>query len=87
VDWALLRIDRQGSYEIAALAEDNYLDTFVQLFDEDGKLLGEDDDSGGYWNAFFKITLNPGTYHIKVSCIDKEPLEHSEYTLSVSAGD
>jgi hypothetical protein len=87
VDWALLRIDRQGSYEIAAMAEDNYLDTFVQLFDEDGNLLGEDDDSGGYWNACLKINLDPGTYHIRVSCIDKEPLEHSEYTLSVSAGD
>jgi hypothetical protein len=87
VDWALLRIARQGSYEIAAMAEDNYLDTFVQLFDEDGTLLGEDDDSGGYWNAFFKINLSPGTYRIRVSCIDKEPLEHSDYTLSVSAGE
>jgi hypothetical protein len=85
VDWALLRIERPGSYEIAARAEDDYLDTFVQLFDGDGNLLGEDDDSGGYWNALLKISLSPGDYRVRVSCIDKEPLEHSDYTLSVSA--
>jgi hypothetical protein len=84
VDWALLRIARQGSYHIAATAEDNYLDTFIQLFDEDGTLLGEDDDGGGYWNASLTINLNPGTYHIRVTCIDKEPLEQNGYTLIVS---
>jgi hypothetical protein len=86
VDWALLRIASQGSYEIAAMAADNYLDTFIQLFDEEGNLLGEDDDGGGHWNALLTTKLDPGTYYIRVSCIDKEPLEHSEYTLSVSAG-
>jgi hypothetical protein len=83
VDWALLRITRQGSYDIAARAADNYLDTFLQLFDDEGNLLGEDDDGGGYWNALLKTDLDPGTYYIRVSCIDKEPLERSEYTLSV----
>jgi hypothetical protein len=83
VDWALLRVASQGSYDIAAMADDNYLDTFIQVFDEAGNLLGEDDDSGGYWNALLKINLSTGTYYIKVSCVDKEPLEHSEYTLSV----
>jgi hypothetical protein len=84
VDWAALTIVRQGSYALAATAQDNYLDTFIQLFDGRGNLLGEDDDSGGYWNAFLAIDLSPGTYYIRVSCIDKEPLEHNEYTLSVS---
>jgi hypothetical protein len=86
VDWAALRIASQGSYDIAATAQDNYLDTFIQLFDDEGNLLGEDDDGGGYWNALLTIDLDPGTYYIRVSCIDKEPLEHPEYTLSVSAG-
>jgi hypothetical protein len=84
VDWALLRIASQGSYDIAAIAADNYLDTFIQLFDDEGNLLGEDDDGGGYWNARLTTKLDPGTYYIRVSCIDKEPLEHGEYTLSVS---
>jgi hypothetical protein len=86
VDWALLRIVRRGSYDIAAIAQDDYLDTFIQLFDDEGNLLGEDDDSGSHWNALLKINLNPGTYHIRVSCVDKDPLEQNEYTLSVSAG-
>jgi hypothetical protein len=85
VDWALLRISRQDNYTIAARAEDNYLDTFIQLFDGDGNLLGEDDDGGGYWNASLVKTLSPGAYYIRVSCIDKEPLEQNGYTLSVSA--
>jgi hypothetical protein len=85
-DWARLRIARQDSYSIAATAADNYLDTFVQLFDEDGNLLAEDDDSGGYWNALLTATLNPGIYYIKVSCFNKDPLEQNGYTFSVSAG-
>jgi hypothetical protein len=86
VDWALLRIARQGSYHIATTAEDNYLDTFIQLFDGDGNLLGENDDGGDYWNASLTTNLSPGTYYIRVSCIDKEPLERNGYTLSVSTG-
>jgi hypothetical protein len=85
VDWALLRIVRRDNYSIAATAGDNYLDSFVQLFDGDGNLLGEDDDGGGYWDALLTLALDPGTYYIRVNCIDKEPLEHNEYTLSVSA--
>jgi hypothetical protein len=87
VDWALLRIARQGTYDIAAPAEDKYLDPVVQLLDGDGNPRGEEDDSGGYWNALLKARLSPGTYYIRVSCIDQEPLEQSGYTLSVSAGD
>ncbi|MDR1250516.1 MAG: peptidase [Treponema sp.] len=85
VDWARLRIVRQGSYRIAATAQDNYLDTFIQLFDDAEQLLAEDDDSGGFWNALLKADLKPGTYYIQVSCLDKDPLENNEYTLSVSA--
>jgi hypothetical protein len=85
VDWALLRIARRDNYSIAATAGDNYLDSLVQIFDGDGNLLGEDDDGGGYWDALLTMTLDPGTYYIRVSCIDQEPLEHNEYTLSVAA--
>jgi hypothetical protein len=85
IDWARLRIVNQGSYAIAATAADNYLDTFLQLFDAAENLLAEDDDSGGFWNALLKADLKPGTYYIRVSCVDKDPLENSEYTLSVSA--
>jgi hypothetical protein len=85
IDWARLQIVSQGSYAIAATAADNYLDTFLQLFDAAENLLAEDDDSGGFWNALLKANLKPGTYYIRVSCVDKDPLEHSGYTLSVTA--
>jgi hypothetical protein len=84
IDWARLRIVSQGSYIIAATAADNYLDTFLQLFDATENLLGEDDDSGGFWNALLKADLKPGTYYIRVSCVDRDPLENNKYTLSVS---
>jgi hypothetical protein len=84
VDWAELRIARRDNYVIAAMADDNYLDTFIQLFDANKNLLTEDDDSGDFWNALLTTNLSPGTYYIKVSCIDKDPLENNGYTLSVS---
>jgi hypothetical protein len=85
IDWARLRIDRQDNYRIAATAADNYLDTFIQLFDAAENLLAEDDDSGGFWNALLIADLKPGTYYIRVSCVDRDPLERSEYTLAVFA--
>jgi hypothetical protein len=85
IDWARLRIDKQGRYRIATTAADNYLDTLVQLFDAAENLLAEDDDSGGFWNALLKTDLRPGTYYIRVSCVDRDPLERSEYTLAVFA--
>ncbi|MDR2738845.1 MAG: peptidase [Treponema sp.] len=85
-DWARLRITRGGTYDIFAKAGDDYLDTFVELFDANENLIAKDDDSGGFWNALLKAELNPGTYYIKVSTVDKDPLEYNSYTLSVSSG-
>ncbi|MDR2079171.1 MAG: peptidase [Treponema sp.] len=85
-DWARLRITQGGTYDIFAKAGDDYLDTFIELFDADENLIAKDDDSGGFWNALLKADLNPGTYYIKVSTVDKDPLEYNSYTLSVSSG-
>ncbi|MFP3042876.1 DVUA0089 family protein [Treponema primitia] len=86
IDWVRLQITQEGNYEILAKAEDNYLDTYIELFDADGELIAKDDDSGGFWNALLKVDLSPGTYYIKVSTVDKDPLETNDYTLSVSSG-
>jgi hypothetical protein len=83
-DWVRLQIKTGGTYGIGAMAADNYLDTLIQLFDAAGELIAQDDDSGGNWNAFLTISLNPGTYYIKISTVDKDPLENNNYTLSVS---
>jgi hypothetical protein len=83
-DWVRLRITRQGTYEIRTVAADNRLDTFIELINEDGEQIAKDDDSGGYWNALIKITLISGTYFLRITTIDKDPLENSAYTLRVS---
>jgi hypothetical protein len=83
-DWVRLRITDAGTYAISAAAADNYLDTLIELFDANETLLASDDDSGGYWNALLTTRLSPGTYYIKVSTVDKDPLEDNVYTLSVS---
>ncbi|GHU60543.1 hypothetical protein FACS189445_0110 [Spirochaetia bacterium] len=86
VDWVRLRITKQGAYAIGALAADNYLDTLIELFDANETLIARDDDSGGYWNALLNINLSPGTYYIKISTVDKDPLENNVYILNVSPG-
>jgi hypothetical protein len=85
-DWARLRVTQGGTYEIFAKAGDDYLDTFIELFDADENFIASDDDSGGFWNALLKIDLDPETYYIKVSTVDNDPLEYNSYTLSVSSG-
>jgi hypothetical protein len=84
IDWVRMRITQGGSYEIFAKAGDDYLDTYIELFDADSNLIAKDDDSGGFWNALLKVDLSPGTYYIKVSTIDKDPLETNDYTLTVT---
>jgi hypothetical protein len=83
-DWVRLQIKTGETYMISALAEDNYLDTFIELFDTNGELITQDDDSGGNWSALLTIPLDPGTYYIKISTVDRDPLENNNYTLSVS---
>jgi hypothetical protein len=88
VDWVRLPIKTKGTYEIKTTAADNYLDTLIELFDEAGiateEHIAQDDDSGGYWNAFLNISLDPGIYYLKITTVDKDPLENNNYTLSVS---
>jgi hypothetical protein len=86
VDWARLRITRQGTYEIRSTAADGYLDSYLELFDADKELITGDDDSGGDFDAYIELQLNPGTYYIQVTTLDDDPLEDNRYTLSVSAG-
>jgi hypothetical protein len=84
-DWVRLRITQGGTYDIFAKARDDYLDTFIELFDTHGDFIAKDDDSGGFWNALLTVDLDPGTYYIKLSTVDKDPLEYNNYTLSVTA--
>lgn len=61
----------------------NNLDAFVQLLDEDGELVGEDDDSGQAFNARLQITLpTDGTYTIIASKRIGNPI--GTYTLRLT---
>ncbi|GHV26466.1 hypothetical protein AGMMS4952_06590 [Spirochaetia bacterium] len=83
-DWVRLQIKTGGTYAISAQAADDYLDTFIELFDVKEELLAQDDDSGGNWSALLTIHLDPGIYYLKITTLDTDPLENNNYTLSVS---
>jgi hypothetical protein len=83
-DWARLRIAQKGTYDIFAEAVDSgVLDTFLELYDANDELIDANDDWGGEWNARLRLELNPGTYYIKVSAVSADPIENSNYVLSV----
>jgi len=42
-------------------------DTYLKLYDSQGRLLSEDDDSGTANNAMLSERLNPGTYYIEIT--------------------
>jgi hypothetical protein len=84
VDWVRLQINTGGTYEIKTVAADNYLDTLIELFNVKEELIAQDDDSGGNWNALLSIRLDPGTYYLRITTVDKDPLENNNYILSVS---
>ncbi|MDR3123324.1 MAG: PPC domain-containing protein [Treponema sp.] len=82
-DWARLRITQGGTYDIFVEAADGALDTFLELYDSDENLIDANDDWDDGLNARLRLELNPGTYYIKASTISSDPLENSEYVLSV----
>jgi hypothetical protein len=82
-DWARLRITRQGSYDIFAKAEDDSLDTFLELYDDKDELIDANDDWDDGLNAHLRVTLKPGTYYIKARPVDMDSLGNSGYVLGV----
>jgi TolB-like protein len=85
IDMARLRITQAGTYDIRSAAAAGALDTYLALYDNNETLMGEDDDSGEDRDARISTWLNPGTYFIRVSCLNSEPLgNRRQYTLSVS---
>ena len=83
IDWVYFTVTQSGLYSISACAEDEYLDTYLELYDSRQDLLADDDDSGSNYDSLIRIHLNPGTYYIKVSCLDEDPLDDNRYNLEV----
>jgi hypothetical protein len=84
-DWARLRIDRQGTYDITAEAQDSdLLDTLLELYDSNDRLIATNDDWKGGLDARIRLELNPGTYYIRVRTVTADPIRNSSYILRVT---
>jgi TolB-like protein len=84
VDWVRLRITRAGRYGIRARGENSgNLDTYLELLDASEVVIAEDDDGGRDLDAYLSQELQPGTYYIKVTTLERDP--QGNYILSVAA--
>jgi hypothetical protein len=84
IDWAVMDLSLTSTYGISARPpRDNGLDTYIELYDEAGLLLGEDDDGGRNMDAYLEIKLTAGRYYIKVWQLDPEVPGGGSYELLV----
>ncbi len=85
-DWARFTISTSGRFIIESKALSNRsLDTYIELYDEDGELWDEDDDGGSNYDARLTVNLEPGTWYIRVRQVDDEISGDGRYSLSVTS--
>ena len=63
VDWVGFNVSSPGDYRMRTQGE---IDTYMELYDESGVLIAENDDGDDY-NAMIDYSLERGTYYIAVS--------------------
>jgi len=63
--WFVFQITRTGIITFTAWTGGN-MDTWLNLYDNNGNLFEEDDDSGDNFNALISTRLNAGTYYLEV---------------------
>jgi hypothetical protein len=88
IDWVKLVIATRGDYTIEVTDTKNSLDSAMRLYrdsDDDDDQIDSDDDSGSDYNPRIRARLDPGTYFIKIRCLDSDPLADNRYTLRVIA--
>ncbi|MDR1506564.1 MAG: DVUA0089 family protein [Treponema sp.] len=71
-DWYRLVL-KNGRFDAGTEGD---IDTYLELFDQNGRMLTSDDDSGDYNNAVISLPVAAGTYYLKVTAY-----EPGEYTL------
>jgi hypothetical protein len=64
--WFVYQVTSAGIITFEVQTRGN-MDTYLYLYDNNGNLLEEDDDSGDDYNARISTRLNAGTYYIEVS--------------------
>ncbi|MBU0956040.1 MAG: PPC domain-containing protein [Spirochaetes bacterium] len=66
-DWVRLDITRNGMYEIKAQpTAESSVDTYLEVYNSQLIVIGEDDDGGDILGSRLEIQLQAGTYYIKV---------------------
>ncbi|HAP44266.1 MAG: hypothetical protein A2087_02195 [Spirochaetes bacterium GWD1_61_31] len=85
VDWVRLTITQAGTYSIRAFGITNEdMDTYVELYDSRQNQVGSDDDGGSIGlDSNLVMTLNPGTYFIKLNQLGSEIFGDGSYKLIV----
>jgi hypothetical protein len=84
VDWVTFRVTRSGRYIIRARGVDSSrLDTYVTLYDSGHAYIDDNDDGGEDMDARLSVQLQPGTYYVKVHCLNDEP--DQPYTLRIDS--
>jgi hypothetical protein len=82
VDWVVFEVQRAGTYTILARGvNSSHLDTYIELYDSDRNSIDDDDDGGEYLDSSLTANLQPGTYYVRVECLDEEPEEPYRLTL------
>jgi hypothetical protein len=82
VDWVTFRVAQAGYYIITARGEETTsLDTVLRLYNEQQTLITEDDDGGNGRDSRIRVRLFPGTYFVRVHCLDSSVQEG--YNLTV----
>jgi hypothetical protein len=83
VHYFVFQVDTAAYYTISARGvSSTRLDTYVKLYDGRRRLITEDDDGGEYYDSRLRVWLAPGSYYLRVHCLQSEPDE--PYVLSVS---
>ncbi len=82
-DWTWFTVRRSADYVITAVGEMSSLDTYIELYDEDGEYLDENDDGGNNLDARLRIYLEPGTYYILTSSYGDFD-DPESYTLTIT---
>ena len=86
IDWAILDLASNGIYALSARPpRDTGLDTYIELYDEAGQLLDEDDDGGDSLDSYLELELSAGRYYLKLWQVDEEIAGNGSYELLVDA--
>jgi hypothetical protein len=82
-DWVKFEVRQSGRYTVTVRGLNNLLDPYIELYDAAQNSIDENDDGGESLDSRLTLSLDPGTYYLRVKCYDDEPAE--PYTITIQA--